>query len=124
MTFPRTPGDTVCDAFRAAVKEHALSKVEVGAALATLIAGWLTVFVTDEQIDSVMEMLTETVKVSLGAQETPRHNAEGTRIKEGVAVHMKDRPKKPVPNSARRIPPPADYARPIQRTSYTWIAPP
>ena len=65
MTFPRTPGDTVCDSFRAAVEEQALSKVEVGAALATLIAGWLTVFVTDEQIDSVMEMLTQTVKVSL-----------------------------------------------------------
>ena len=65
MIFPRTPGDVVCDAFRAAVDEQSLSRVEVGAALATLIAGWLTVFVTDEQVDSVMEMLTETVKVSL-----------------------------------------------------------
>ena len=70
MTFPRTPGDTVCDAFRAAVEEQTLSQVEVGAALATLIAGWLSSMTpgtipTDEQIEAVMEMISETVKVSL-----------------------------------------------------------
>lgn len=65
MNFPRTPGDTVCDAFRSAVKKEGLSRVEVGAALATLLAGWLTVFATDDQVDSVMDMLTQTVKVSL-----------------------------------------------------------
>ena len=65
MTFPRTPGDTVCDAFRTAVEAQSLSRVEVGAALATLLAGFFTIHATDEQIDTVMEMMTDTVKVSL-----------------------------------------------------------
>jgi hypothetical protein len=70
VTFPRTPGDLVCDAFRTAVDAQSLSHVEVGAAIATLIAGWLSSlspasFATEEQVDSVMEMLTDTVKVSL-----------------------------------------------------------
>jgi hypothetical protein len=70
MTFPRIPGDSVCDAFRAAAETNGLTHVEVGAALATLIAGWLSslspsTFATDEQVDSVIDMLTDTVKVSL-----------------------------------------------------------
>ena len=65
MTFPRTPGDTVCDAFRTAVESECLSRVEVGAALATLLAGFITVHATEDQVDMIMEMITDTVKVQL-----------------------------------------------------------
>ena len=65
MNFPRTPGDSVCDAFRTAVETHGLSRVEVGAALATLLAGFCTVHATDEQIDAVMGLITDTVKVQI-----------------------------------------------------------
>lgn len=65
MTFPRTPGDTVCDAFRAAVESEGLSRVEVGAALATLLAGFIGLGPDEDGIDAIMNLITGTVKVQL-----------------------------------------------------------
>ena len=65
MTFPRTPGDTVCDSFRAAVDKEGLSRVEVGAALATLLAGFIGLGADEESIDAIMDLITDTVKVQL-----------------------------------------------------------
>ncbi len=63
--FPIIPGDAVCNSFREAVDRECLSRVEVGAALATLLAGFIGLGPNDDEIDAIMDLITGTVKVQL-----------------------------------------------------------